>query len=268
MSIAIPTAEIEAAASTDASRPVLTQVAVQRVHGTWYLAATDSYILAAVPIDNPGPDTDEGLVPGSMIVRARKALADARKRYKRYSNVAEDDVTLSAKDGKVRLGIENADFDGCSSGTLNIEAKRMDGTFPSVQQLIDQTSPSIGSQVAYGTMRVTFNATLLLRLAKALGATQGRGRNAHSIVTLDLPINEDGSVNPLRAMRVQPGAVDNGAIGVLMPVRESVDRERALAAWPKAKPQATPKPKAAKSTTAKKPAAKMPTARKKATAKA
>lgn len=257
MSITIPNAEIEQAASSDASRPVLTQVAVQRVHGAWYLAATDSYILAAVPIDNPGVDTDEGLVPASMIVRARKALVDARKRYKRYSNVAEDDVTLTAKGDKVQLGIENADFDGCSSGSLNIEAKRMAGTFPSVQQLIDQTSPSIGSKVAYGSQRVTINVALLTRLAKALGATQGRGRNAHSIVTLDLPINEDGTVNRLRAIRVQPGAVDNGAIGVLMPVRESVDLERALAAWPKAKPA-----RAAKTAT------KKPAARKKATAKA
>ena len=221
------------------------------MRGQHYLVATDSYVLAAVPIEDPGDDTDEGLIPTSLLVRARRALVDARKRYKRYSNVAEDDVELTAKGDTVRLAIKNADFGG-AWGDVDIESKRTSGTFPSVEQLIDQNGPHTSSKVAYGTIRVTFNAHYLVRLAKALGAVQGRGKNAYSVMTLDLPVNEDGSVNQLRAIRVQPGAIDNGAIGLLMPVRSTVDLERALDAWPKPKPSRKPKAAAKKAASRKK----------------
>ena len=72
-----------------------------------------------------------------------------------------------------------------------------------------------------------------------MGAVQGRGKNAYAPLTLDIPVNADGTVNKLRAIRVQPAAIDNGAIGMLMPVRQSIDEAKALAAWPK--PKATKK---------------------------
>ncbi len=255
MSITIPDAEIEAATSDDGMRPVLSQVDAQQIHGEWYLCATDSYVAAAVPIDDPG-DSEGGMIPTSLLSRARKALVAARKQYKGYANAdeADENVQLTTSGDRVRLSLKNAQLDPGVYGDLDLEAKRMLGTFPRFEQLLE-AGGSTATKVSYGTVRVTFNTQMLVRLAKALGALQGRGRGAHAIVTLDLPVNEDGTVNELRAIRVQPGAVSTGGIGLLMPVRASVDQDEALKAWPKAKP-ARKKRSAAKKPVAKKARAK------------
>lgn len=214
MTITIPDCEVETVASTDQSRPVLTQAAIQRIDGEWYMVATDSYVAAAVPIPDPGDDCDEGLVPTSLIARGRKALRAMKRRS--LSMHPDDAVRLTAKGKIARLDLRDADL-GDVYGDLSISARRMEGVFPNMEQILSQAGGT--SQVEYGTIRIAIQAHNLARVAKAIGAVTGRGRRMQSAVILDIPVNPDGTVNQRRAVRVQPTRPgDSRAIGLVMPI--------------------------------------------------
>lgn len=191
-------AKIEKAASSDLARPVLTNILLRIVETTTgrgrnrkvtrqgYLEATNSYILARIPVE-VAEDDHEGYLP-------RQSLALARKQGELEAHETVSKVGALGIDRPSREGHQWPDFD----------------------QLIPKDKSIVAA--------VGINAKLLHELAQALGSPQEwlrlefQGKNV-----IDAKGKIIGyTINPQAAIRVKPmGGEVPDAVGLIMPVRLS-----------------------------------------------
>lgn len=118
----------------DTTRPILTNVVVDRYNGTLYMVGTNGYALAAIKLDE-----DAAPIEGKMI--RRSALERWYKLATGKSRLTSDElVTVSSEDGE-----------------------QPEGTYPNWQQLIPsgQRQPS---------PKIAFNATFMRDLQDTDGA--------------------------------------------------------------------------------------------------
>lgn len=192
-------AALEKVASRDETRPVLTGVELtldeeqdEKGSITGWLAATDSYKLALVPVSF---DTADKPVAGIYPAAAIKAMASGS-------------LYVFTKEG-VKVQGKTGEF---------VEYPRIDGQFPNWRQLMPEEGQLVPVQ-----RRFALNAKLLYELALGLGT---------EMVILEPVEAADGDTNPLRPIRVRGGrggrggssnAVDEGPMGIIMPVRIAGD---------------------------------------------
>lgn len=187
-------AALEKVASRDETRPVLCGVqltldAEQEEKGrvTGWLAATDSYKLALVPVSF---DRDEKPVEGVW-------PAAAFKQGKRFTRMmfTKESVKVQRDGGDI------------------VEHRRIDGQYPNWKMLMPDEGALVGLN-----FRLSFNARLLYELAQGLGSDH---------VILEPLEATDGTPNPLRPIRVRAGkgtngagrSVDEGPLGIIMPIK-------------------------------------------------
>jgi hypothetical protein len=189
-------AKVSKVCSKDAARPVLVHPAIVEVPGEIVdgvrttvkaLAATDSYRLVIVPLEDAEQDTC-----GSVDVALVKAAEGGTR--KRPST-----ATVSRRDDGATVF---EDFRVSNESTL----VRDIGTFPNVAALIPDDSMLSGFVVG-------LNAKYLHELAQAMGSRDG-------VVQLQFVAEkETGAPSALRPMIVTCPAGVEGARGLLMPVR-------------------------------------------------
>lgn len=186
---------IEAACSTDSSRPVLTSVYVDTE--AKMCVATDSYLLACVPytrIDSSAEERaaeDDGpcrLVPGAAFAEARRAAKSSRLRGI-FLELGDDGVVVKRRGSTVTYPYA-------------------DGVFPGWRNLVPAPA---GDPAA----RVGINPRLLLKVGTALGIGD------MSPLALEI-------YHPMKAVLVRvPSRDDTTApYGIVMPTRLS-DQDRA-----------------------------------------
>lgn len=190
--------KVEAAASTDQSRPVLAAVYLDAERAE--LQVTDSYIAARVPVE-VGADEVSGFITPEAVKLSRKRDAGG--------------IRVNGSVQVMPYG-----WDGDAEVEPLVTFPREDrGQVPNYEQLWPVNPP---------VFRVGLNAGFLKRLADALGAEDGAVEIAFPAFA-----GPDGTLstepNPLRPMVVRPlkgaterehipGAVDR-AEGLIMPVR-------------------------------------------------
>ena len=141
-----PSGRVEAAVATDRSRPVLTRVFLRivetktgrgrnrKVTREGWLEATDSYVLAQVPVELDDDDT-EGMIPVEALVEARTTP-----------------TRELAVDGEIRIQ---------GYGKLTTFPRPEMGKFPDTERLFSTEDSPVAS--------VGLNAKFLAKLAEALG---------------------------------------------------------------------------------------------------
>lgn len=174
----LPEAKIELAASTEASRYTIQAVKLDVPNKR--IMATDGHILAIVPCEVADDDHSVLLSIDSM-----KQMRAMQKRAKRVPI----EIRTNGKATVIAPG-ELAEFE------LTV------GQFPNVDMVVPK------GEKYDGPATLTINVDLLLRLAKALGATNHAGNN---IVSLTI---KDNNSSVLVKTSQNPDA-----IGVIMPCR-------------------------------------------------
>ncbi len=180
-----PRFKIEKAASKDDSRPVLMKVHLDAEKQR--LEATDSYVLAVVPVElGENDDATSGFIPHAALALARKAKYNPEP-----ITVTADQVAVCVDDATTTFERDN------------------EGQFPNVDQLFDIDPPH------HDELKIGIDPWKLVQAAEALGATRTRG-----VVHLSFtPSREDSrKLDALRPLLVTvPGEPEAKAI--VMPVR-------------------------------------------------
>lgn len=169
--------EIERVASKDIARPHLHGVYLDTSEVQALLVATNGHAMAVVPCDADKDSDVGGILPIECMKGARTSTIGVQVGADSVSHLA-DGVTL---------------------------ARDKNGQFPPWRQVVPKADRR--------ETVVSFNAALLLDLAKAIGA---KGRAGACLVTLRIAVDKDGGIIPLDPIRVES---DGEAYGVLMPCR-------------------------------------------------
>lgn len=190
-------AALEKVASRDESRPVLTTVELsldaeqeEKGYVTGWLAATDSYKLALVPVSFAKAEKPvAGLYPAAAV----KAMIGGPCVF------TKDGVKVQGKDGEV------------------VEHKRIEGQFPNWRMLM----PEEGTLVQVGR-RFALNAKLLYELA------QGLGTETVILEPTEAADGDANPLRPIRVRGARSGngnnrTVDEGPLGIIMPIRIAGD---------------------------------------------
>lgn len=179
--------KLEKVCSKDGTRPILTVPAVVEWDGGKAIAATDSYKLAIIPLED-----SEGLEVGPIDLDLVKAAVKST-----YHEITSAGGATDAC--KTRLTTDGRDV---------AERQNHVGQFPNVAQLMPPEFTG-GS--------ISFSARYLLDLV------QGMGAGPDALVRLDFIGDTEGRINPLRPMRVtvsgKPASDCAGRVGLLMPIR-------------------------------------------------
>lgn len=180
-----PASPIHLAASTDDSRPILTAVQAREVDGVPCYVATDSYVLAIVPMEGdelPSLEVD-AKIPADMIGEAVKASK------KGSASVAIDGSRVDAK------------LAPYGKRASTVHGRQVDGQFPDCVRLMpDYNGDSV---------RIGVDVDRLLQVAKAIRDT-AKGASSGNVVELEVP------TNPLRPIIVRQKGTDRR--GLVMPV--------------------------------------------------
>ena len=132
-------------AGDDSARPLLTNIHMYSKDGHLVADATDSHVLGRIVVEVPGIGDFDTLVPAKWLVSAVKSLKIPKHRQTAsilMIEVTGDTLTLRGPDGSSSVSI-------------------MDGTFPSVDQVI----PAAGNYVSEPG---SFNASFLSKMSKML----------------------------------------------------------------------------------------------------
>ena len=177
--ISIPQSKIEKAAGKGKDKPVLTGVYYDAKHKR--MVAADGHIMAIVPVE-ADDETQSCIIPASAVKDARKMGA---------INYKETGLHYPSKHGAVTV-------------------QPIEGNFPDYTQIIPaETAPG-----KPGTITIALDAKKLLRLAEAICED-----SKYLFVALTVrETHKAYTVRPVKGFNHAGHFVDNGAMGVIMPI--------------------------------------------------